>query len=77
MKVAPQSIGLEAAADQLRPLLPTVGSNSFMIDGWRLLEKTLRQAGYEPHIEDEKDLQDCAALRDTRPQTCSVERGHL
>lgn len=63
MKVAPQSYRtLEAAADQLRPLLPTVGSNSFMIDGWRLLEKTLRQAGYESHIEDEKDLQDCAAF---------------
>lgn len=63
MKVAPQSYRtLEAAATQLRVFLPKVESNQHKIDGWRLLEKTLRQAEYEHHYESEHELQDCAAF---------------
>lgn len=66
MKVAPQSYKkLEVAADQLRPMLPFESSGSgsnYKIDGWRLLEKTLRRAGYEPHVEEVSELKDCAAF---------------
>lgn len=63
MKVAPQSYRtLEAAANELRAVLPKISASSPKIDAWRLLEHTLFKAGYTAHIEDETSLQDCAAF---------------
>lgn len=66
MKVAPQSYkSLEVAAEQLRPILPLEQSASgpgLRIDGWRLLEKTLPQAGYHYHVEEKHALEECAAF---------------
>lgn len=66
MKVAPQSYkSLEAAADQLRPLLPFEQARSGpsrRIDGWRLLEQTLPRVKYNYHYEGIDTLKDCAAF---------------
>lgn len=66
MKVAPQSYKkLEAAATQLREVLPFVGQRSDTnqrIDGWRLLEQTLPKAGYQYHVAEVSELEDCAAF---------------
>lgn len=66
MKVAPQSYAkLEAAADQLRPILPMEAissGRSFKINAWRVLEKTLPTAGYQFHVADTRELCDCAAF---------------
>lgn len=63
MKVAPTSYAkLEAAAISLHPLLPKMRGEKFVIDGWRVLERTLRQAEFEPHIEEANKLDDCAAF---------------
>lgn len=63
MKVAPTSYAkLELAAASLYPLLPKVRGETYVIDGWRVLERTLPQAGYEPHVEEARKLEDCAAF---------------
>ncbi|HKB61080.1 MAG TPA: ImmA/IrrE family metallo-endopeptidase [Gallionellaceae bacterium] len=66
LKVAPMSYAkLEAAAEELRLLLPTVkgyGGGRWKVDAWRVLEKTLPQAGYLPHIADVDELEECAAF---------------
>lgn len=63
MKVAPTSYAkLEQAAAELQPLLPKETGSKYIIDGWRLLERTLPQAGYEPHVEEVDQMEDCAAF---------------
>ncbi|MDB5957503.1 ImmA/IrrE family metallo-endopeptidase [Ramlibacter sp.] len=63
MKVAPTSYAkLELAADSLRPLLPRERGSQYKIDGARVLERTLRQAEYEFHVEHAHNLEDCAAF---------------
>lgn len=60
MKVAPQSYAkLEVAANDLRPMLPLVPGSKFKIDAWRVLEKTLPQAGYNFHV---AELNNCAGF---------------
>lgn len=62
-KVAPQSYAsLEKAAQDLHPLLPKEAGSLFIIDGWRLLEQTLAKAGYNPHVMEDEELDDCAAF---------------
>lgn len=76
-KVAPQSYEkLEAAADALRPLLPTVPGPGGrpVICGWRVLEQTLRRAGYEPHVVDKSELEDCAAFTTSEPKLVVMRR---
>lgn len=66
MKVAPTSYAkLEAAADSLRPVLPRVQLGpytEFKLDGWRILEQTLQNAGYDYSIAEVSELDDCAAF---------------
>lgn len=65
MKVAPMSYAkLEQVAENLHPLLPVAIANGskYAIDGWRVLEKVLPQAGYSYAIADQDELQDCAGF---------------
>ncbi|TLS18457.1 MAG: ImmA/IrrE family metallo-endopeptidase [Betaproteobacteria bacterium] len=63
MKVAPTSYAkLEVAADSLHPLLPKEAGSKYIISAWRVLEHTLAKAGYEPHVESNDKLDDCAAF---------------
>jgi hypothetical protein len=66
MKVAPMSYDkLESAANDLRPLLPTLkGSreSGTAIDSLRVLEQTLPKAGFNYAIEAVEELRDCAAF---------------
>lgn len=62
LKVAPMSYAnLEAAAKELNPLLPREVGRPHVICGWRVLEQTLVQAGYQTHVVENDDLKDCAA----------------
>jgi len=61
--VAPTSYAkLEQAAGELWPLLPKQAASSYIIDAQRLLERTLPQAGFEPHVAEIKELEDCAGF---------------
>ncbi|MBC7470292.1 MAG: ImmA/IrrE family metallo-endopeptidase, partial [Ramlibacter sp.] len=63
MKVAPTSYAkLELAAASLFPLLPKERGSVYVIEGWRVLEQTLSRAGYEPHVAEVHELEDCAAF---------------
>jgi Winged helix-turn-helix DNA-binding len=66
MRVAPTSYSkLEKAADDLRPMLPTVGRDlrgSFKLDALKILEQTLPQAGYNYKYEPVSSLRDCAGF---------------
>jgi hypothetical protein len=66
MKVAPTSyVKLEEAAKGLFPLLPRLvgaGRNTWKIDCWRVLEHTLQRAGYNYHVADNSELEECAAF---------------
>jgi len=66
LKVAPMSYAkLEEVAEGLRRLLPSAsgyGDGRWKIDAWRILEKTLPQAGFGYHIAEIEDLKECAAF---------------
>lgn len=63
MKVAPTSYAkLEMAADSLRPLLPMETGSKYAISGWRVLEQTLARANFDIRIEQNEQLDDCAAF---------------
>jgi hypothetical protein len=59
-KVAPQSYDtLEAAAISLSPFLPREGRK---VIGWRVLERMLPKANYQPHIAEVAELREVAAF---------------
>jgi IrrE N-terminal-like domain len=64
LRVAPMSyVKLEEVARSLHPLLPTTPhSTKWRVDAWRVLEITLRRAGYEYRSEERALLNDCAAF---------------
>jgi hypothetical protein len=56
---------LEEVAAGISPLLPKAAGHRrgpWMIDGWRVLEQTLPRIGFNYHLADEKELEDCAAF---------------
>lgn len=66
LKVAPMSYAkIEAAADQLRPLLPLAkegAATGFKLDAWRILEQTLPQGGFDYRVAEVGDMHNCAAF---------------
>jgi hypothetical protein len=66
LKVAPMSYSkLEEIAGGVRPMLPAVvghGRQPWTIDAWRILEKTLPNAGFSYHVAENQDLEECAGF---------------
>jgi hypothetical protein len=66
LKVAKMSyVKLEAVAEDLRVLLPTVkgyGGGKWKIDSWRILEQTLPRAQFNYYVAESAELDECAAF---------------
>ena len=63
LKVRPQSYAsLEQVATQLRGMLPLCTGERFKLDCKVLLEKTLPTAGYNLHVVERDEVEECAAF---------------
>ncbi len=63
LKVSPHSYAtLEQVAQQLRGMLPRKPGEQFMLDCKTILEKTLPIAGFNLHVADIDELDECAAF---------------
>jgi hypothetical protein len=61
MKVMPQSyLKLEAIASELRPSLPLVTGEQFMLDCEAIFERTLPAAGYQYRVDEINEVGECA-----------------
>lgn len=52
---------IEAAAEELRPALPTK-AGPHQLDAWRILEQTLPRAGFNYRVAEVSELHNCAAF---------------